>query len=121
MPPQASEHALKAYHLITLIHTMQSLQDYEDSMDASDESGLNNSAANSENQMQVDENTASCTDTNIQLEPGNEGPQTPFQTLSLLLATFPWFTSLPMVSTNLSKILKNPRYQHYGFVCHFLL
>jgi hypothetical protein len=100
---------------------MQSLQDYEDSMDASDESGLNNSTANSENQMQVGENIVSRTNTNIQLEPGNEGPQTPFRTRSLLLATFPWFTSLPMVSKNLSEVFKNPGYERCGFVRHFLL
>ena len=68
----------------------------------SEDADAQNTAVDSENRMQVDD---------LQ--------KRPFRRNSRLLATFPWFTSLPMVETNLAEPL--PEGDHCGFVRRLLL
>jgi len=44
----------------------------------------------------------------------------PFRTKSLLLATFPWFTALPMAPSRLVENIGDLPETRDTFVCHFL-
>jgi hypothetical protein len=44
----------------------------------------------------------------------------PFRTKSLLLATFPWFTALPMAPSRLVENIGDFPETRDTFVCHFL-
>ena len=77
---------------------MQSLQSYDDMDISEDDDHHDVPMVGSDNQMQTDDNAPSLTNLNT---PQNKSLKTPFQTNSLLLVTFPWFTPITMVSTSL--------------------
>ena len=87
---------------------MQYIQDYDDTSEA--DTPHSNFEVNFNSGIQITGN-----------EPSENGSATVFfRTKSLLLATFPWFSSLIMVPRKLSQLLEDPTYQHYGIVHQFL-
>lgn len=51
----------------------------------------------------------------------NSDENVPLRTKSLLFATYPWTTVLPIVATNLVDQLGDTPNAHYAYVCHLII